>query len=409
MHRITFLLSLLFIFVVPWEDSISTSVWGSLARILGLVLAASWFATILLEGKLRRFLLFHFLALLFFIWNFVSLYWSRNIAGTNERLTTYSQTFLFLLIFWDTIQTADELRLALQAYVFGGFVLIAGTFYSYFNGIIAVAYEGRYSMPGVNAVELALSVILGLPIALHLFLGAGTGRLSTALKWLNLAYLPLSFFAAMLTGSRTSLIAVIPFCIYVAASGEISSQLRLRILGLLILALVVILPLIPPDLMARLGTAGASLSGGDIGGRVAIWRDAWNLFARHTLLGIGSGNLDATIGTVAHNTFVSVAAETGFIGFSLFMLVLASVVARALRARRPLVGFWLCLLATWAIGVMSLSWEFRKTTWVVFSLVVLGGSLLSDRQRQQGTLGALPMGGAVAPASKPELGSRPAE
>jgi O-antigen ligase len=381
-RRITLLLSLLFIFVVPWEDSITTSTWGSLARIMGLLLAVFWVINIIVEGRLRKPHIFHFLALLFFAWNFVSMYWSHDVLGSTERITTYSQIFLFLLVFWEMFQTPGELKAGLQAYIFGAYVLVGGTFYNYFNGIVAVAYEGRYSATGVNAVDLALSVLLGLPIAMHLFLAAGQNKGSLILKILNIAYLPLAVFAAILTGSRTSLVAILPFLVYVAASSQISLQRKMQIGGILVVALVIALPFVPPTLLGRLGSIGSSIAGEDIGGRVAIWREALGIFARHPIIGIGSGTLDPTIGTAAHNTYISVASETGFVGLILFASVLVLTFSQALRAPKVDIGFWIAVFATWAIGVLSLSWEFRKLTWMILIMVVIGGNLTGQLQAE---------------------------
>jgi O-antigen ligase len=382
-RRITYALSLLFIFIVPWEDSISTSGWGSLARIMGLALAGCWLATILIEGRFRKPHAFHYLVLLFFLWNFLSVYWSLDASGTIQRVTTYSQIFLFTLVFWEIFQRPGELKGGLQAYVLGACVLVGGTLYTYANGIVAVAYEGRYSAPGVNAVDMALSVTLSLPMALHLFLNHGRGPWNTILRFVNLAYLPLSIYAVLLTGSRTSLLTAIPFFAYIAATPEIKIQRKVLIFVVLLAVLVALLPFIPQTLLARLSTIGSSIAGEDLGGRVVLWREAIGILARHPVLGTGGGTLDPLIGSAAHNTYVSVAAETGFVGFLLFLSILAVAVYQAVRSPEKHAALWLAILATWAIGVLSLSWEFRKTTWLILTLVVVAGSIVMEPQAEE--------------------------
>ena len=243
LRRIAYVLSLLFIFLVPWEDSISTSGWGSLARLAGLVLAACWFATILIEGRFRTPHLFHFLVLLFFMWNFVSVYWSFDATGTVQRITTYSQMFLVMLVFWEMFQKPEQ-EAALQAFVLGGYALVAGTFYSYLNGLGSI-WEGRYSAPGVNAVDMALTLVIALPMALHLFLEGGPGRANKLLKWVNLAYIPAATFAVILSGSRTSLIAVIPFFFYIMLTPQIKLQGKMLAVAGCLLVLAALLPFIP--------------------------------------------------------------------------------------------------------------------------------------------------------------------
>ncbi len=393
MRRVALLLTLVFIFLVPWEDSISTSSWGSLARVAGFGVAAVWLMAILLEGRFRKPHLFHFLVLLFFLWNFLSAYWSLDASGTMQRISTYSQIFLLLLVFWEMFQKPDELKAALQALVLGGYVLVGGTLYNYMNGITAVQWEGRYSASGVNAVDMALTLIIGLPIALHLFLSGVPGGWNRVLRWVNLAYIPLAMYAVSLTGSRTSLLAVIPFMLYIALTPEIKLGRKALIFGGLGALLLAILPLIPEALLSRLSTLGSSIVGEDIGGRVALWREAIGMLAGHPLLGIGSGALSPIMGAVAHNTYVSVATETGFVGLILFLCILAVTANQAVRASKESVVLWAAVLLTWAIGVLSLSWEFRKLTWLVLSLVVIAGSL--ERQPQQ------------QPAARPAPTARP--
>jgi hypothetical protein len=74
-----------------------------------------------------------------------------------------------MLIFWEVFQKPENLMAGLQAYIYGAYVLISNTIYNYVNGNVAVAYEGRYSASGVNANDLALILIFGLPIFLWLF------------------------------------------------------------------------------------------------------------------------------------------------------------------------------------------------------------------------------------------------
>lgn len=381
-RRIAFVFALLFTFLVPWEDSISTAGWGSLARVIGLVLAAFWLITISIEGRFRKPHLFHFLFLLFVLWNFLTVYWSVDTSSTVQRLSTYSQIFLFVLVFWEVFQKPGELKAGLQAYVFGGYVLVVGTIYNYVNGIVAVAYQGRYSAPGVNANDLALILILGLPIAMHLFLAAGHGKWNMVLKFMNLAYMPMAVFSVILTGTRTSLIAIIPFALYVAAVPQIRLQGRILIFVGLLVLLLASLPFIPESLLSRLSTFGSSVTEGDIGGRVALWREAIAILARHPILGIGSGTLLPTIGAVAHNTYVSVVTETGLMGFVLFLSTLAIAVYQAMRAPEKSAIFWIAVLMTWAIGVLSLSWEFKKVTWLVLGFMVIAGSLSGRPQSE---------------------------
>ena len=379
MRKITFWLSIILIFIVPWEDSISVTTMGSMARVMGLIVAVCWVATMVIEGRFRKPHLFHALVAVFFLWNFVSVSWSPDTVETIQRIKTYSQIFLLMLIFWEVFQKPEDLRAGLQAYVSGAYVLIGSTIYNYVNGRMAVAYEGRYSATGVNAVDATLILMMGLPIAMQLFFMAGQNKKGTKLKLINLAYIPLAIFSILLTGSRTSLIAVIPFGIYLVGTRQIKFEQKALIFGALLASVIALLPFLPLSVTTRLGTLGASVGAGDIGGRVALWRESIAIFSNHPLLGLGSGTLFSTIGSAAHNTFISVATETGLIGFVLFFTILAITFFKAMNIPNGNSGLWVAVFLTWVIGVCSLSWEFRKLTWLFLSFIVIEGSFTYEQ------------------------------
>jgi hypothetical protein len=89
-----------------------------------------------------------------------------------KRIKTYSQIFLLMLMFWEVFQKPEDLMAGLQAYVFGAYILVFSTIFNYVTGNVAVKYEGRFSATGVNANDVALILILCLPIALYLILDA---------------------------------------------------------------------------------------------------------------------------------------------------------------------------------------------------------------------------------------------
>jgi len=378
-RRITYWLAVSLIFIVPWEDSVSVTILGSMAKLVGIIVAVFWLATMLVEGRFRKPHIFHVLVLLFFLWNFVSVFWSPDIEGTVQRIITYSQIFLLMLIIWEFFQKPEDLITGLQAFVFGTYILIASTIFNYLRGNVAVAYEGRYSATGVNAVDLALILMIGLPISMQLFFVYGQNIMGTVMKIVNLIYIPLAIFAILLTGSRTSLIAVIPFVIYLIGTQQIKFDRKIAVLGILFIVVLAMLPFIPQAITSRLGTLGASIEAGDLGGRVELWRQALLIFSKHPILGLGSGTLGSVIGSAAHNTLISVVTETGFIGFTLFLGILVTVLFQAVNVPNHNSGLWVAVFLTWVIGVSSLSWEFRKLTWLLLNFIVIEGSFTYEQ------------------------------
>ncbi len=382
MRKTTFWLTLSLIFSIPWEDGLSIPVIGSITKLLGLIVAGFWFLTILSEGRFRKPHLFHAFVLFFFLWNIVSYIWSANINDTIGRIITYGQIFILMIIVWEMFQKPADLLTGLQAYIFGAFVLIASSINNYLHGTIAENYEVRYSATGVNAVDLVVFLLLGLPIAWHLYNHSDKNK-NRILKIINISYLPLALVTALLTGSRTSLFAIVPAAIFILWPKKVViSQFILRFV-ILVVSILLSLAFLPSSIIERLASTSTSISSGDIGGRVILWQETIASFIQHPIFGSGSGTLNTIIGGLSHQTFLSILAETGLIGILLFMCILAIVVNQAVRLPKGYSGLWLSSFFVWFIAVLSLSFEFRKVTWIFFSFVIIEGAALHNKYRSQ--------------------------
>jgi O-antigen ligase len=384
MRKIAFWLSLLMIFVVPWEDSISLDTIGSVTRLLGFVVAGVWLLTILIEGRFRKPHLFHLVVLLFLMWNALTFLWSLDTDRTMERIKTYAQIFLLMFMLWDLYQEPKQLLAGMQAYILGAYVTIGSAIINYLNGTIAVNYEERFSATGINAVDLALILLLGLPIAWHLLVRADRLK-SPLLRAVNIAYLPLSIFTTLLTGSRTSLFAIVPAVIYILWPKKAGLGRFIAAFTVLILAIVLFRAILPSSVIERLSTVVSSFQSADLSGRVTLWRETITMFAQHPIIGNGSGTLysNVGIGSDSHNTFLSVLAETGSIGLVIFVSVLAVVFSQAFHLPKAYAGVWLATVSVWVIGVLSLSWEFRKPTWIFLNFVIIEGGLIHKQMQEQ--------------------------
>jgi len=133
-----------------------------------------------------------------------------------------------------------------------------------------------------------------------------------------------------------------------------------------------------------LGTTSISIASGDLGGRVNLWLQSILYFYDNPIIGIGSGAISSpfVVGVLAHNTFLSVLTELGLIGFILFMSMLVVTLKQAIKQNKNYASLWVTILAIWAIGVFTLTWEYRKVTWLILILIIVGANL---RDRQNGT------------------------
>jgi O-antigen ligase len=147
-----------------------------------------------------------------------------------------------------------------------------------------------------------------------------------------------------------------------------------------------LLPFIPQSVISRIGTVGDSISKADLGGRVAMWRSSIAVLVQHPIFGVGSGAVDRMIGGAVHNTFISVFTETGFIGLVFFLCILGLVIYRIAMLPKRISALWLIIFLTWLIGVISLSWEFRKLTWIILSFIIIHGSIEVQAAEHEGNI-----------------------
>jgi O-antigen ligase len=393
MRKLAYILSLILIFTIPWEDAVTIADLNSITRYVGIIAAGVWVVSKFFSGKVRKPHIFHILVILFILWNIASLSWTMAYDYTYKQSKTYLQLIILTLIIWDLYTTSKALNNAMQAYILGCYVAIITTFNNFILGREIRLYSGgRYAGVG-NAVELALILAIGLPIAWHLATSLDNQNKNKILRLINFAYLPAALLAILLTGTRMAIFAVIPALAYIIGTFyRLKPIVRFSSLVVLIGAGFWLEPLIPRSTLERLGTTGVSIVSGDLGGRVSIWLKSLSFFYSHPIVGIGSGALSSNyvMGVMAHNTFLSVLTEVGLIGFVLFMAILVVITQQALKQEKYYAMLWIIILAIWTIGVFTLTWEYKKATWLILTLIIVGANLNNRQIGQENRASSLP-------------------
>lgn len=379
MRRIAVIFALILIFTIPWETAITIGSVGTLTRLIGFGVAGIWVASVLVTGKLRKFHVYYIAVLAFMLFSLASIFWTVNVDLTLIRVKTYAQLALMTWILWDIFTEPRSLRMAMQIFIFGAYLTIASQFINFVSGqTIAIYSEGRYTGVGQNANELALILSISIPLAWHLVITQTSGHGAGILKVINFVYIPLALLATILTASRTALLTNIPALLYIAGTiRNIRPVHRLLFFTIMLTAFVVIWPSIPQATFDRLATIDDSIARNDLGGRVSLWKGSFRIFLEHPILGIGSNSLDSPdqLGALAHNTFLSILAELGLVGFLLFSGVLSIVIFQAFKQPAPYSILWLTVIAVWGVGACTLTWEYTKTTWFILNLVIISAEI----------------------------------
>ncbi len=383
---IAFWLSLAFVFTVPWEEIVQLGSFGTVGRLVGVLLAGFWVFTVVATNKIRKPHPFHAIFFLFIVWHVVSVLWTIDIDQTLGRLQAYLQLVVMVYIFWDLYITPTAVMRGLQAYVLGAYVAIGSLMSNYFSG--TQVYYGRFSATGFDANNIGIIMALGVAPAWYLATVKSQSKKTTLLKLVNYIYIPSAVLATLLTGSRGALLAISFALLYVISGiSRLGLFSRIAVIVLLIVALFVLQPLIPPETLQRLGSTRDSIEARDLNGRYNLWVAGFSVFRERPLLGVGSFAFRASTdsGKVAHNSFLTILVEVGLVGFGLFAIIMAITIYRAIQHKKWEAALWLVILVTLAIGIFSLNWAHRKQLWLFPSLVVASASaslaIKADNQR----------------------------
>jgi O-antigen ligase len=386
-RTLAFLLSLVFVFVVPWEGTIELPGLGTAAKMIGLATGAAWVASVLITNRFRKPRPFHVMVCLFVLWNALSLFWSAEPGRTLAHVVTWVQLLGMVFIIWDLYTTRAALFAGLQAFILGEYVAIAGAVGNYLAGNPFYTQYERFSPAAQTGPDgFGFMVVLGIPVAWYLASSMNTRRMNSLFKLVNYAYIPTAFVGLALSGTRTALLAsVFGIAFGLSSLTRVRLAARIPIFVALAAAILVALPHVQSlRSFQRLGTTYSEIRGGNLNRRTEIWREGLAVFPQHPIIGVGSNTYRTvnSMGKLAHNSFLSVLVELGVIGLTLFGFILAIALIEMVRQPKWHARFWLTMLAVWFIGASALTYEYRKATWLFLSLAVVSAAL--TRHRDEG-------------------------
>ncbi|MEN8159691.1 MAG: O-antigen ligase family protein, partial [Myxococcota bacterium] len=182
-----------------------------------------------------------------------------------------------------------------------------------------------------------------------------------------------------LTASRSSMAAGVLGLVYMALSlGGLRGGSRILMVSAGAALAIYGVSLIPRESVDRLESTTVELSEGDWNGRLQIWEEALEMVADKPLTGVGvSAFHSAAVKTnkAPHSLPLSLLAELGIVGFSLFALLLAGCAWVALQQPPRIALFWLTMLGAWFVCAVMHNFEDKKITWLMFGLIAASDGL----------------------------------
>ncbi len=244
-------------------------------------------------------------------------------------------------------------------------------------------------MSGINADDLGLTLVAGIPMALYL-MHSYSGRLRAMVRATLLVYVAVTPVAILLTGTRSAFLAgllslsMAPLMFPKQSRGALIATMAILVIGTGATFVVV-----PQGTWARvLSVKSELLEGGAMTGRRDIWMAGLDVFPEHPFLGIGAGAYGTAVlpqlGKLAapHNLPIAVLVEQGIVGLTIFGGLLAACGVAIVRMPSSERKLWAVLMLCWLIGVLSNNWEVRKVTWLVFGMMAAQDGLAAMDERR---------------------------
>lgn len=385
-----------FVFAVPWEDSVPLLGGFVISRWLGLLAFGLLMLRVGVAPRLRKLTDLHYWLLAFALWSSASVFWSVDWDSTAYRVSTYAQLLVLAWLVWELASSEERVLGLLKAYLLGTCICSIGTIANLLAGRTSgelddpdQAYNSaRYTIDGLNPNDLGLMLALSIPMTLYLLIRKKNSRLTLALCWTQFV---LALVTILLTGSRGAMLAAcVALMVLPAALARMPKSQKIAAGVTCGGAAGFGVYLVPPDTWGRFLDLGNEITSGTMTHRTQIWTASMEVFRLHPFFGVGSGAHPAAVvkliarALVAHNTFLSVLVELGVVGELILLALLAAAFYSAWRMRGLERTLWTVTLATWCVGVCGGTWEYRKATWILISLMA-AHAFARGRGRQSST------------------------
>jgi putative inorganic carbon (hco3(-)) transporter len=316
----------------------------------------------------------------------VSTFSAIYVKKAFETTLDFSKIILIYFVIENTVTTESRLKKIFTTLVIGGLFPAIGTIHHYMNGILIEGSRGSWVGVFKNPNEDAYCLAILVPFAVVLFQNA---------RWhwriVLLGVIATYLVAIFVTFSRGSLIGLI------AGLGLIGWKQKSFVLRIAMIVFLVAGIAVAGAFWARSKSFDSVQKDTTFRQRIATVMAGGLMFMDHPLLGVGPGcsmfayglyvpkeYLDCGCETqlVIHNSFLQVLAETGFMGFLLFMglLIISYFDARRMQSG-PLAKYATGLeigLVIFAVCSLAGGFIYTWSPYIIFGLVVAAKRIASS-------------------------------
>jgi len=361
---------------IPAEALIVFGEFGTLTRLLALIATGLVLMDCIRLGSVRQISPAFAALCLYTLWSAATWFWTVSPELTAERLWSYCQKIVFAWTIFELCDCEKHRRILIGSYILGASAAAALSIRAFASGASLAAIgdlQTRFGIVGADPNDLALAMVVATPMAVYLTM-TGSSRLFRAMSILSI---PLICMGALVTGSRGGLLALLATSVVTLMLYIVTPRGRVIAICVLAgLALSVYLGsrVLPPTIVKRYIGISSELATGTMSNRTVIWRAAVDLIETRPFNGYGIGAFPEAVSErageiiVAHNSYLSIAAEEGLIGLGLLLLVIAITGSSVRNMGGHRFKLWASTLAAWGVGAAGLTWENSKPTWLILAL-----------------------------------------
>lgn len=257
--------------------------------------------------------------------------------------------------------------------------------------------------------DIALMAVTGIPLVIWWALDK-----RNKFGFVILAALPLLFHVVIKSQSRGGFLGLLAMTLgfLVVGMGPVDKKVK-RIALVAGLGIVIAIPFFPASYLNQMKTITADddYNRTSISGRKEVWKRGWGYAVERPLFGVGLGNFNSAEGRsdasrerseggkgfkwgTAHNSYVLMLAELGFVGGACFaILIFGSIIAlfryhRASSRKDLLPPFFALAMIGFAGSAFFLSWGYYDMTW---ALIATAGAILLRREGMTPTVVGAPV------------------
>lgn len=276
---------------------------------------------------------------------FASMLWSVNPAVSRFTAIELAKLTAIYLTIVNVVTTARRLAIVAGAMVLASIVTSIGVIDWYFAGVDLIdGFRARWVGVYADPNHMAMNLCIILPLAVAFLARKQTPWVMRALC---LAAAVLSVVAIVYSHSRGGFIGLSVAMVLWA----MREKRRLQAVGVGLLFFIGLLLFAPDSFWKRNETVTEFEEDASAMGRVYAWQVAAAISQDRPLLGVGAGSFQyawplyapAEAGTsyVAHNVFLDVIGELGFVGLLLFLIFTGSAAAGAFEVSGASRHAWL--------------------------------------------------------------------